>query len=78
MSSYESRGNYWELAFACACFVCVGALALLVGTWDYRIAKDQEIERCECKSEIKERQLYASMCQSESIKGPIFKECLYK
>ena len=54
------------------------ALVLLVGTFDYRIAKNQEIERCACKSEIKQRQLYASMCQAPTIKGPWLQECLYK
>jgi hypothetical protein len=53
-------------------------LILGVSTYDYHIAKEQEIERCTCKSEIKERQLYASMCQAPSIKGPWLQECLYK
>lgn len=33
---------------------------------------------CPCKPEIKGRQLYASLCQSSSIKGPVLQECLYR
>lgn len=33
---------------------------------------------CSCKLEIKGRQLYASLCQSSSINGPVEQECLYR
>lgn len=54
------------------------AIALAVGTLDYKVKAEQAAESaCKCKPEIKGRELVASMCQAPTIRGPWEPECLY-
>lgn len=58
--------------------ISVGILLIAVMTL-LQLPEQRRIENpCVCKSEIKGKQLYASLCQSSSIKGPVEQECLYR
>lgn len=61
------------LAIACLALMAAATVAHIV-----RLQASAGQNPCPCKSEIKGRQLYASLCQSSSIKGPVLQECLYR
>lgn len=64
----------WALGwFVLSCLVLIAVMTLVQPPDQPRVGNP-----CLCKPEIKGRQLYASLCQSSSIKGPVLQECLYR